>query len=128
MQDIETRKLTRARIVVHIERKVVDFINERREEENDLLYDVGSDDKTKAEDNKLTVTVKNKDGVLEIQVRSEVDEEKSLSSETANQVGNTRNLTLVLKSQAPPIAPGNTPRPSRILVLQERSQKANDVQ
>ena len=45
LRNIETRKLTRARNVVFIEKRVVSFTNETREAENDdLLFDVTFDD------------------------------------------------------------------------------------
>ena len=45
LQDIETRKLTRARNIVFNEKRVVDFTNETRKDENDdLLFDVTFDD------------------------------------------------------------------------------------
>ena len=44
LQDVETRKLIRARNVVFNEKKVVNFSNESREDENSDLFDVTPDD------------------------------------------------------------------------------------
>ena len=150
LQDIETRKLTRARNVMFNEKKVVGFTNELREEEDDLLFDVTFDDEIEPDDNKIIVKVENNDEVPEIEVKSKVvvDEESSSNSESetsgsitfnpqaqvqpVDQVQTTRNLTLNPEIQAPPILPRSLvgpspPRPSKIPVLQERSQKASDV-
>ena len=72
LQDIETRKLTRARNVIFNEKKVVGFTTELREEENDLLFDVTFDDEIEPDDKKIIVKVENKDGVPEIEAKSEV--------------------------------------------------------
>ena len=154
-QDIETRKLTRARDVVFNERKVVGFTNEPREAENDLLFDVTFEDQNEAEDSQNVVKIDIKEEGPEIIIKPEVlvDEESSSSSETENQieltrrstinpdyevgpdnqVESTKNLTSALESQAPPIPPKRSigpspPKLSKIHVLQERSQKASDVQ
>ena len=155
LQDIETRKLTRARNVVFNERKVVGFTNKTRETENDLLFDVTFEDQNEAEDSQNFVKIEIKEEGPEIVIKPEVlvDDESSSSSETENQieltrssritpdyevgpdnqVGSTRNLTLTPESQAPPIPPRRSigpspPRPSKIPVLQKRSQKPSDVQ
>ena len=155
LQDIETRKQTRARNVVFNERKVVSFTNEPRETENDLLFDVTFEDQNEAQDSQNVVKIEIREAGPEIVIKPEVlvDDESSSSSETENQieltksstinpdyevgpdnqVESTRNLTLTPESQAPPIPPRrsigpNPPRPSKIPVLQERSQKPSDVQ
>ena len=135
------------------ERKVVGFTNGLRGEQNDLLFDVTFRDETEAEDNKIIVTVKNKDEFPEIEVTSEVDEESSSSKETENQVEfrtsvtinpeadfeldnqveSTRNITLVPEAQAPPIPLRRSivlspPRSSKILVPQGWPKKSIDVQ
>ena len=155
LQDIETRKLTRARNVAFNEKKVVGFTNELREAENDLLCDITYEDQNEAEDNQNVVRIDVKEEAPEREIKPEVliDEESSSSSETENQieltrsvtinpecevgpdnkVDSTRNSSLTLESQAPPIPlrrpiGPSPPRPSKIPVLQERSQKASDVQ
>ena len=155
LHDIGTRKLTRARNVVFNERKVVGFTNEPREAENDLLFDVTFEDQNEAEDSQNVVKIDIKEKGPEIVIKPEVliDEESSSSSETENQIEltrsftispeyevgpdnqfeSTRNLTLTPESQAPPTPPRRSigpspPRSSKIPVLQERSQKAIDVQ
>ena len=155
LQDIETRKLTRARNVVFNERKLLGFTSEPRETENDLLFDVTFEDQNEAEDSQNVVKIEIKKEDPEIVIKPEVlvDEESSSNSETENQieltmsstinpeyevgpddqVESSRNLNLTPESQAPPITPRrsigpNRPRPSKIPVLQERSQKASDVQ
>ena len=155
LQDIETRKLTRARNVVFHERKVVGFTNDPKEAENDLLFDVTFEDQNEVEDSQNVVKIETKEEGPEIVIKPEVlvDDESSSSSETENQieltrsstinpeyevgpdnqVESTRNLTLTPESQAPPIPPRKSigpspPRPSKIPVLQERSQKPSDVQ
>ena len=155
LQGIEIRELTRARKLVFNERKVVGFTNEPRETENDLLFDVTFGDQNEAQDSQNVVKIKIKEKGPEIVVKPEVlvDDESSSSTETENQieltrsstinpdcevgpesqVESTRNLTLTPESQAPPIPPRmsigpSPPRPSKIPVLQERSQKPSDVQ
>ena len=155
LQDIETRNLTRARNVVFNEKKVVGFTNEPREAEDDLLFDVTFEDQNEVEDSQNVVNIETKEEGPEIVKKPDVlvDEESSSSSETENQieltrsstinpddevgpdnqVESTRNLTLTPDSQAPPIPPRKTlgpspQRPSKISVLQERSQKSSDVQ
>ena len=155
LQDIETRKLTRARNVVFNERKVVGFTNEPRETEDDLLFDVTFEDQNENENSQNVVKIEIKEEGLEKLIKPEVlvDDESSSSSETENeieltrsstinpdyeagpdsQVESTRNLTLTPESQAPPIPPRRSigpslPRPSKIPVLQERSQKPSDLQ
>ena len=137
------------------ERKVDSFTNEPRETENDLLFDVTFEDQNEAEDSQNVVKIEIKAEGPEVVIRPEVlaDDESSSSSETVNQieftksstinpdyevgpdnqVESTRNLTLTPESQAPPIPPRRSigpspPRPLKILVLQERSQKPSDVQ
>ena len=61
LQDIETRKLTRARNVVFNERKVVGFTNELRETENDHLFDVTFEDQNEAEDSQNVVKIEIKE-------------------------------------------------------------------
>ena len=155
LRDIETRKLTRARNVVFNERKVVGFTNEPRETENDLLFDVTFEDQNEAKDSQNVVKSEIKEESPEIVIKLEVlvDDESSSSSETENQieltrsftinpdyevgpdsqVESTRNLTLTPESQAPPIPLSRSigpspPRPSKIPVLQERSQKPSNFQ
>ena len=154
-QDIQTRKLTRARNVVFNGRKVVGFTNEPRDAANDILFDVTFEDQNKAEDSQNVVKMDIKGEGPEIETKPEVlvDEGNSSSNETENQteltrsftlcpdyevgpdnhVESTRNWTLTPESQAPPIPPKESiipspPRPSKIPVLQEWSQKASDVQ
>ena len=137
------------------ERKVVGFTNEPREAEDDLLFDVTFEDKNEAEDSQNVVKIDIKEEGPEIAIKPEVlvDEESSSSSETenqieltrrstinpdydvgpVNQVESTRNLTSAPESQTPPIPAKRSfrpspPRLSKIPVLQERSQKAKDVQ
>ena len=155
MQDTEIGKLTRARNVVFLERKVVGFTNETREAENDLHFDVTFEDQNEAEDIQHVVKIDIKEESPEKVIQPEVfvDEEISSSTETGNQIEltrsftinpeydvgpdnqglNTRNPTSIPEIQAPPIPPRKSiapspPRPSKIPVLQERSQKASDVQ
>ena len=154
LQDIETRKLTRARNVVFNERKVVGFTNEPRETKDDLLFDVTFEDQNENENCQNVVKIEIKEEGPEVVIKPEVlvDDESSSTIETENQieltrsstinpdyevgpdsqVESTRNLTLTPKSQAPPIPPRRSigpspPRPSKIPVLQERSQKPSDV-
>ena len=134
LQDIETRKLTRARNVMCDEKKIVGFTNEPRKEENDLVFDVNFGDETKAEDNENIVIVESEDESTEAEVKSEVevDEENSWNSETENQVeisrsatdnpdsesviekkvGSCRNYTLTPEARAPPIPPRMSIGPS----------------
>ena len=155
LQDTETRKLTRARNLVFNERKVVSFTNEPREAEKDLLSDVTFEDQNEAGDSQNVVKIDLKEEGPEIEIKCEilVDEESSSSIEIENQielrrsftigpehevgpdnqVESARNLTLTPESQAPPIPPRmsigpNPPRPSKIPIPQERSQKASDGQ
>ena len=130
-------------------------MNEPRETENDLLFDVTFEDQNEAEGSQNVVKIEIKEEGPEIVIKPEllVDDESSSSSETENQieltrsssinpeyevgpdsqVESTRNSTLTPESRAPPIPPRksigpSTPRPSKIPVLQERSQKPSDVQ
>ena len=155
LQDIETRKLTRARNVMFNERKVVGFTNEPREAENDLLFDVTFEDQNEVEGSQNVVKIETKEEGPEIVIKPEVlvDDESSSSSETENQneltrsstinpdyevgpdsqVESTRILTLTPESQDPPRPPRRSigpslPRPSKSPVLQERSQKPSDFQ
>ena len=127
MQDIETRKLTRARNFVFNEKKVVGFTNNLRETENDLLFDVTFEDQNEAKVGQNVVKIDIKEECPEIKIKPEVliDEESSSSSETENhielkrsgninpenevesdnQVESTRNFSLTPESQAPPIPP-----------------------
>ena len=129
-QDIETRKLTRARNVVFNERKVVGFTNDPKQAENDLLFDVTFEDQNEVEDSQNVVKIEIKEEGPEIVIKPEVlvDDESSSSSETENQieltrssainpdyevgpdnqVESSRNLTLTPESQAPPIPPRKT--------------------
>ena len=151
MQDIETRKLSRARNVVFDERKVIDFTKEPRETENDRLFDVTFEDQNEAQDSQNVVNIDIKEEGPEIVIKPEVlvDEEISSSSETENQIeltrsftinpkyevgpddqiDSTRNLTLTPESQAPPVPLRRSigpspPRPAKIRVVQEWSQKS----
>ena len=127
LQDIETRKLTRARNFVFNEKKLVGFTNDPRQAENDLLFDVTFEDHNEVEDSQNLVKIETKEEGLEIVIKPEVlvDDESSSSSETENQieltrssainpdyevgpdkqVESTRNLILTPEKQAPPIPP-----------------------
>ena len=110
---------------------------------------------SKAEDSQNVVKIDIKEESPKKVKKTEVlvDEESSSSKETENQieltwsftinpeyevgpdkkVESTRNLTLAPKSQEPLVPPRRSigpspPRPSKLPVLQERSQKASDVQ
>ena len=62
-------------------KKKVGFTNELKEELNDLLCDVTFGDKTEAEDKIMIVTVRNKDGVRETEVKSAICEKSSSRSD-----------------------------------------------
>ena len=134
LQNLETRKLTRARNVVLNERKVVGFSNGPREAENDLLFDAIFEDQNEAEDSQNYVKIDINEEGLEIVLKPEVlvDEDSSSSSETEDQIEltrsftmnpeyevgpdiqieSTKNLTLTPESQAPPISPRRSIGPS----------------
>ena len=77
LQDIETRKLTRARNVVFNERKVVGFTNEPTEAENDVFFDVTFEHQNEAENSQNVVKIDIKEECFEIVKKFEVlvDEE-----------------------------------------------------
>ena len=96
MQDIETRKLTRARNVVFNERKVVGFTNEPRETKDDLLFDVTFEDQNENGNSQNVVKMETKEEGPEIVIKPEVlvDDESSSSSETENQIELTRSSAI----------------------------------
>ena len=133
MQDIETRKLTRAKNAFFNERKVVGFSNQPTEGENDFFFDVAFDDENDIDDNENIVAIEKNDEVVEEKNKLEVDGENTSSCESENQIEISRRITVSPKVQAPPIFSkkpdgSSPPRLSRNLVLQERSQKASVVQ
>ena len=136
LQDIETRKLTRARNIVFNEKKVVGFTNETREDENDdLLFDVTLDDEieqSKAESVQKT-GVKDEGPEVEVKVENATDQENSSSSESENYVDTTTMIVPNSEVQVQEVTPSRSEqvfrtRPSRIPVLQERYQTSSDVQ
>ena len=96
LQDIETRKLTRAINVAFNERKVVDFRNEPRETEDDLLFDVTFEDQNENGNSQNVVKIETKEEGPETVIKPEVlvDDESSSSSETENQIELTRSSTI----------------------------------
>ena len=92
LQDIETRKLTRARNVVFNEKKIVGFTNEAREDENDdLLFDVTFDESENNEPESIPeIEVKDESPEVEVKVENVTDEENSSSSESESNVDSTQ--------------------------------------
>ena len=155
MQDLETRKLTRARNVEFIEKNVVGFTSNLGEVENDLLFDVTIEDQNEAEDSQNVVQLDIKEEASKIETKPEelADEESSSTSETRNQIQLTRSVTMNPELDVSPenqvestknfiltpeiqasffparssVGPFS-PRPSRFFVLQEQPQKASAVQ
>ena len=135
LQDIETRKLTRARNVVFNEKKIVGFTNEARENENDdLLFDVTFDESENNKPESLPkVEVKDESPEVEVKVENVTDEENSSSSESESNVDTTNMIIPNSEVQVEELTPSRTDqkfqaRPSRIPVLQERFQTSSDVQ
>ena len=135
LQDIKTRKLTRARNVVFNEKKVVGFTNEAREDENDdLLFDVTFDESENNEPEGIPgIEVKDESPEVEVKVENVTDEENSSSSESESNVDTTNPILPNSKVQVQELTPSRTDqnfqaRPSRIPVLQERFQTSSDVQ
>ena len=96
MQGIETRKLTRARNVVFIEKKVVGFTNELREAENDLLFEVTFEDQKESKDTQ-DVKIDIKEEATQIEIKPELlvnDEESSSKGKTESQIELTRSVTI----------------------------------
>ena len=92
LQDIGTRKMTRARNVVFNEKRVVGFTNETRENENDhLLFDVTFDDEIEQSKTEIAEKTEVKDEGPEVEgkVENATDEENSSSSESEIYVDTT---------------------------------------
>ena len=64
LQDIETRKLTRARNVVFDETKVIGFKNETKDIEDDLLFDISFDEENVEPDNQNVVKMRSRTKTL----------------------------------------------------------------
>ena len=80
LQDVETRKLTRARNVVFNEKKVVGSSNESRNDENsDLLFDVTFEHEIEEGNVEkiVKVEVKNEQPDIEIKMEKSSDEGNS---------------------------------------------------
>ena len=153
LQDKETRKLTRARIVVFDETKVIGFKNETKEIEDDPLFDISFDEENAEPDNQNVVKTDIKDeNSFEplIRTENEESEDSSLSDENQIQIESTNIVSIVPEvSSRKPSAPRNIqinpevqvqaisprtssgpspPRSSRIPVSKERPHLASDVQ
>ena len=94
LQDIETRKLTRARNVVFNDKKIVGFSNEAREYENDdILFDVTFDESENNEPESISkIEVKVESPEVEVKVENVTDEENSSSSESESNVDTTNTI------------------------------------
>ena len=153
LQDIATRKLTRARNVIFDETKVVGFKNETKDIEDDLLFDISFDEESVEPDNQIVVKSEIKDENSSeplIDTKNEEREDSSLSGENQIQIESTNSANIVpevslRKPSAPrnirsnpevqvqPINPKTSsgpspPRPSRTPVPKERPHLASDVQ
>ena len=134
LQDVETRKLTRARNVFN-EKKVVGFSNESREDENsDLLFDVTFEDEMEEGkvDKIVKVEVKNEQPEFEIKRENSSDEGNSSVDESENQFQTLETVPLNPEIEVRHAIPGPSertiePRPSKIPVLQERTSRTSDV-
>ena len=135
LQDVETRKLTRARNVVFNEKKVVGFSNESREDENsDLLFDVTFEDEMEEGkvDKIVKVEVKNEQPEFEIKRENSSDEGNSSVDESENQFQTLETVPLNPEIEVRHASPGPSertiePRPSKIPVLQARTSRTSDV-
>ena len=87
LQDIETRKLSRARNVFY-EKRVVGFTNEMRDDENDdLLFDVFLDNETEQSNAESVEKI-----VVDVKVENSTGEKTSSSSESENYVDTTSTI------------------------------------
>ena len=98
LQDIETRNLTQARIVVFDETKVIGFKNETKAIEDDLLFNTSFDEENVEPDNqnivKTDIKDKNSSEPL-IETKNEEFEDSSLSDENQIQIESTNSVNKV---------------------------------